>query len=525
VIVRSPHPEVAVPDVALHRFVLRGAAELGARPALIDGPSGRTVSYAQLSAGVERVAAGLAGRGLAKGDVVALWAPNCPEFALAFHGAVAAGGVVTTVNSLATEQDLEYQLRDAGARFLVTVPPFLDRASPAARRSGVDEVFVFGAAPRATSFDSLLATDAPAPQLQIDPARDLAALPYSSGTTGFPKGVMLTHRNLVANLVQTAWVQHLEPEDRVMAVLPFFHIYGLQVVLNLALWRGATLVTMPRFELESFLGTLQAHRITRAFVVPPLVLALARHPSVDGFDLSSLSAMMSGAAPLDAGLQTECMRRLNCHLVQGYGLTEASPVTHANSDAPGQSKPGTVGPLVPNTECRVVDPASGADLGPDEDGELLVRGPQVMRGYLNNREATAATIDEDGWLHTGDIGHVDGEGYFTIVDRLKELIKYKGFQVAPAELEALLRTHPAVADAAVVPMPDPECGEVPKAFVVLRGPAAPADLIAYVAERVAPYKKIRAVQVVDAIPKSPSGKILRRVLKEQGQPSDAAFRA
>jgi acyl-CoA synthetase (AMP-forming)/AMP-acid ligase II len=219
------------------------------------------------------------------------------------------------------------------------------------------------------------------------------------------------------------------------------------------------------------------------------------------------------------------MRRLNCHLVQGYGLTEASPVTHANSDAPGQSKPGTVGPLVPNTECRVVDPASGADLGPDEDGELLVRGPQVMRGYLNNREATAATIDEDGWLHTGDIGHVDGEGYFTIVDRLKELIKYKGFQVAPAELEALLRTHPAVADAAVVPMPDPECGEVPKAFVVLRGPAAPADLIAYVAERVAPYKKIRAVQVVDAIPKSPSGKILRRVLKEQGQPSDAAFRA
>lgn len=518
-IFRSPHPDVAVPDVSLHRFVFARAAGLGDRPALIDGPTGRTLSYAQVAAGVERVAAGLGAHGFHKGDVLALFAPNCPEFALAFHGAVAAGGVVSTINSLATEQDLEYQLRDAGARFLVTVPPFLDRAGPAARRSGIEEVFVCGAAPGATSFAALLATDTPAPDVSIDPAHDLAALPYSSGTTGFPKGVMLTHRNLVANLVQTAWVHHLEPEDRVIAVLPFFHIYGMQVVLNLALSRGATLVTMPRFELEPFLATLQQHRITRAFVVPPLVLALARHPAVDGFDLSNLQAMMSGAAPLDAALEMECVARVSCRLVQGYGLTEASPVTHANPDEPGQSKAGTVGPLLPNTECRVVDTVSGADLGPFADGELLIRGPQVMRGYLNNPEATAATLDGDGWLHTGDIGHVDGDGYFTIVDRLKELIKYKGFQVPPAELEAMLRSHPAVADAAVVPLPDPECGEVPKAFVVLRGAASPADLIAYVAERVAPYKRIRAVQVVDAIPKSPSGKILRRVLKEQGQPS------
>jgi acyl-CoA synthetase (AMP-forming)/AMP-acid ligase II len=227
--------------------------------------------------------------------------------------------------------------------------------------------------------------------------------------------------------------------------------------------------------------------------------------------------MMCGAAPLEADLETACARRLGCGFIQGYGLTEASPVTHANSDEPGKCKPGTVGPLVPNTECRIVDAATGADLGPDEDGELLIRGPQVMAGYLNNPEATAATLDADGWLHTGDIGRVDRDGYFTIVDRLKELIKYKGFQVPPAELEAVLRGHPAVADAAVVPLADRECGEVPKAFVVLRGDVSAADLMAYVAERVAPYKRIRALEIIDAIPKSPSGKILRRVLKERGQ--------
>ncbi len=472
------------------------AAQLGGKPALIDGPSGRTLTYAQLDAGVDRVAAGLAKRGFEKGDVLGLFVPNCPEFALAFHGTLAAAGVVTTVNSLCTVQDAAYQLRDARARFLVTVPAFMDRAAPAAQQVGIEEIFVLGSATGATPFAALLETGAAAPRALVDPAQDLAVLPYSSGTTGFPKGVVLTHRNLVANLLQTAWVHHVAEQDRIIAVLPFFHIYGMQVVLNLALWRGATLVTMPKFELEPFLGTLQRHRITRAFVVPPLVLALAKHPAVDSYDLSSVRAMMSGAAPLDADLETACARRVGCGFIQGYGLTEA----------------------LPNTDCRIVD-AAGAELGPDEDGELLIRGPQVMRGYLNNPEATAATLDADGWLHTGDIGRADRDGYFTIVDRLKELIKYKGFQVPPAELEAVLRSHPAVADAAVVPLVDRECGEVPKAFVVLRGDVSAADLMAFVAERVAPYKKIRAVEVIDAIPKSPSGKILRRVLKERGQPS------
>ncbi|HEV2751525.1 MAG TPA: 4-coumarate--CoA ligase family protein [Gemmatimonadales bacterium] len=515
-ILRSPYPDVLVPDIPLHRFVLARAAALGDKPALIDGPSGRTLTYAQLGAGVERVAAGLAAQGFKQGDVLGLFAPNCPEFALAFHGALAAGGVVTTVNSLSTVQDLQFQLRNAGARFLVTVAPFLDRAVPAAALADIERVFVLGGAPESpgtTPFDALLATAAPAPDIAFEPATDLAALPYSSGTTGLPKGVMLTHHNLVANLLQTAVLHDVSAEERIVAVLPFFHIYGLQVVLNLGLKAGATLVTMPRFELEAFLGLLQHYRITRAFVVPPIVLALAKHPVVERFDLSSVTAMMSGAAPLDAELETACARRVRCKLVQGYGLTEASPVTHANP--PERTKPGTVGQLLPNTECRIVASASGEDLGPGEDGELWIRGPQVMVGYLNNLEATAAMLDQDGWLHTGDVGHADQDGYFTIVDRLKELIKYKGFQVAPAELEAVLCSHPAVADAAVVPMADDECGEVPKAFVVLRGDASPADLMAYVAERVAPYKKIRAVELIDAIPKSPSGKILRRVLRER----------
>jgi len=516
VIFRSPHPDVLVPDVPLHRFVLARAPALGDKPALIDGPSGRTLTCAQLAAGVERVAAGLAGRGFTKGDVLGLFAPNCPEFVLAFYGALAAGGVVTTVNSLSTVQDLQFQLRNAGARFLVTVAPFLDRAVPAAGLAGIERVFVLGDAPESpgtTPFATLLAATAPAPDVTFEPATDLAALPYSSGTTGLPKGVMLTHRNLVANLVQTTAVHSLAEADRVVVVLPLFHIYGLQVVLNLGLSAGATLVTMPRFELEAFLGLLQQQRITRAFVVPPIVLALAKHPVVERFDLSRVAAMMSGAAPLDAALETACARRVGCRVVQGYGLTEASPVTHANPAE--RTKPGTVGQLLPNTECRIVAPATGTDVGPGEDGELWIRGPQVMRGYLNNPEATAAMLDRDGWLHTGDIGHADQDGYFTIVDRLKELIKYKGFQVAPAELEAVLCGHPAVADAAVVPMADDECGEVPKAFVVLRGDASPADLMAYVAERVAPYKKIRALELIDAIPKSPSGKILRRVLRDR----------
>ena len=491
------------------------AAARGDKPALIDGPTGRTLRYGELVTAVRRAAGGLAARGLAKGEVVGIFAPNVPEWAIVFHAVGRLGGVNTTVNSLGTEQDLAEQLQDAGARFLVTVPPFLDRAVPAAAKAGVEEVFVLGEAEGATPFSSLLARDAEPPTVDIDPDRDLVALPYSSGTTGLPKGVMLTHRNLVANVCQTEAVQRIEPSDTLIGVLPFFHIYGMTVVLNLALRRGATVVTMPRFELEPFLGLLHEHRVTRGYLVPPIVLALAKHPAVEGYDLSSLHVIMSGAAPLDAELAAACAERVGCRVVQGYGLTETSPVTHASGDREGEGRPGSIGPPVPNTECRVVDWGTGEDQEVGRDGELCIRGPQVMIGYLNSPSATANTIDPDGWLHTGDVGHVDQDGYFYVVDRLKELIKYKGYQVPPAELEAVLIGHPAVTDAAVIPSADPEAGEVPKAFVVARAEVSAEELMAFVAERVAPYKRVRKVEFVEQIPKSASGKILRRMLVEQ----------
>jgi acyl-CoA synthetase (AMP-forming)/AMP-acid ligase II len=509
---RSPFPDVEIPDVPLSDFVLARAGELGDKPALIDGPSGRTITYAELAESVRAVAAGLAERGFGKGDIFAHYAPNLPEYAVAFLAVATVGGVNTTANPLLTADELAAQLRDCGARLLVTVPDRLETASAAAERVGVEEIFVYGEADGATPFASLLQALGEPPHVAIDPAEDLVALPYSSGTTGLPKGVMLTHRNLVANVCQTIAHQRVREDDRVIAALAFFHIYGLVVLMNMPLYRRATIVTMPRFELPEFLRVVQQYRITRAWVAPPIVLALAKEPLVDEFDLSSLEFMLSGAAPLSAELEVACGKRLGCRMLQGYGLTETSPTTHSVPDDLAGQMPGSIGPAVPNTECRIVDVLTGEDAPAGGRGELCIRGPQVMKGYLNNPEATARTVDPDGWLHTGDVARVDEQGSVRIVDRVKELIKYKGYQVAPAELEGLLLTHPAIADAAVIGLPDEEAGEVPKAFVVPSGPLTPEEVSAFVAEHVAPYKKVRAVELVDEIPKSPSGKVLRRVL-------------
>jgi acyl-CoA synthetase (AMP-forming)/AMP-acid ligase II len=510
---RSPSPAPSIPDTPLTAFVLERAAELGERPALVDGPSGRTLGFAELERLVRRCATGLAARGLRPHDVVGIYSPNVPDYAVAFHGVASAGGASTTANALYTVDELAYQLRDARARFLITVPALAERALPAAREAQVEEVFVFGEAEGATPFASLLEADGDPPTVEIDARDHVVSLPYSSGTTGFPKGVMLTHRNLVANVLQTAAARPLGPEDVVVGVLPFFHSYGQTVVMNMSLRHGATVVTMPRFDLEQYLALSQEHGATLAYVAPPLVLALAKHPLVADYDLSSLRSMLSGAAPLDAELARACWERLGCEVVQGYGLTEVSPVSHATPiGAP--IRPGSIGPLVPGTEARIVDVLTGEDVGPGEQGELLLRGPQVMKGYLNDERATAAAF-VDGWLRTGDVATVDADGWFFIVDRIKELIKVKGFQVPPAELEALLLTHPDVADACVIGIPDDDAGEIPKGFVVLQGDATPEELMAYVAERVAPHKRIRRLEVVDAIPKSPSGKILRRVFAER----------
>jgi 4-coumarate--CoA ligase len=511
----SPLPDVEIPELSLPAYVLARAAELGDKPAIIDGPTGRTLTYSQLADAVARLAGGLVARGFGPDDVLAVMAPNVPEYAVLFHGAAMAGATVTTVNPTYTANEVHHQLTDSGASLLVTIPMFLDVATAGAEGTGVTDIFVLGDATDAAASVTDLFGEPLAAAVEVDSIRDVVALPYSSGTTGLSKGVMLSHHNLIANVAQVLGASGLDESDVVIAVLPFFHIYGMQVLMNAGLRAGATIVTMPRFDLEQFLQLHQQHGVTRSFVAPPIVVALAKHPIVDQYDLSDVKQVFSGAAPLSAELAHEAADRLGCEVVQGYGMTELSPVSHLTVE--GGFKPGSVGVTAPNTETRIVDPLTGDELGIDEDGEVWVRGPQVMLGYLNNDKATAETLDDDGWLHTGDIGHVDADGHLFVVDRLKELIKFKGFQVPPAELEALLLTHPAVADAAVIGLPDEESGEIPVGYVVLRPGAEvdPADIQAFIAGQVAHYKQVRVLNIVDEIPKSASGKILRRVLRDQ----------
>jgi acyl-CoA synthetase (AMP-forming)/AMP-acid ligase II len=306
----------------------------------------------------------------------------------------------------------------------------------------------------------------------------------------------------------------LREDDVVFAVLPFFHIFGMNAIMNPALSAGATMVTMGRFELGTFLHALEQHRVTALYAVPPIISALARHPAIDDADLSSLRWIMSAAAPLDADTASACARRVNCRVFQAYGMTEASPAVTATPIYDEGAPLDSVGIVLPNTECKIVDTVTGQALGPGHDGELLFRGPQIMQGYLNDPASTARAFDSEGFYRSGDVGHIDAEGRLLVVDRIKELIKYKGYQVVPAELEAVLLSHPAVADAAVIGLPAGADGEVPKGFVVLAAQIPLPEIASYLAERVAPYKRLHALEAIAEIPRSATGKILRRILKE-----------
>ncbi len=531
-VIKSITPDVEIPDSDVYDFVFGTLAEDELdRIALVDGASGAETSYGQLRDQVNAVAGALAARGIGTDSVVALHAPNSPAFVAVFHGILRAGAVVTTVNAIYSADEIESQLRDSGAELLVTVSPLYGNSGPAAERAGLaaDQVIVLDGAEGHASLRDLLGAGAPAPDVRFDPATHLAVLPYSSGTTGRPKGVMLTHRNLVANIAQSNPYIGLDAHDVVMAFLPFTHIYGITVLLNLALVYRSKLVTMPRFDLAEFLRIIQDQRCTAIFIAPPVAVALAKHPLVDQYDLSSIEFIMSGAAPLDARLAGAVAKRLGTLVMQGYGMTEMAPVSHVIPRGRDDIDRGSVGLLAPNSEMRVVDVETGADVeipehGLSDPGELLVRGPQIMVGYLGNEEATAATLEPDGFLHTGDIVQLGADGVTFVVDRLKELIKYKGYQVPPAELEALLLTHAAIADAAVVAYPDEEAGEIPKAFIVVQPGAelTEADVIAFIADRIAPHKKVRRVEFIDVIPKSTSGKILRKDLRARDKGAVAA---
>jgi acyl-CoA synthetase (AMP-forming)/AMP-acid ligase II len=509
----SPLPDVPLRDVSITERLFEGLMLGADRIMLTDGPTGAALTGAALIDRIQRLAGGLQAEGLGPGTVIGLLAPNSPDYAVVFHAAALAGATVTTLNPTYTATEAAHQLKDSGAVLLVTIPAFLPLAATANQGSLVREVLTIGEAPGHRSIDDLLGHPLTA-QVRVDLDSHVLALPYSSGTTGLPKGVMLSHRNMVVNVDQGLPLLDVQAGETTVAFLPFFHIYGMNVLMNSYLARGAALVTMPRFDLEALLGHIQRHRVEKLYIAPPVAIALAKHPMIDQFDLSSLKVVMSAAAPLGADVAGAVGARLGCTVIQGYGMTELSPLTHV---VPHQApRPGAVGVSAPNTVTRIVDPETGKDCGPDQPGEVWVKGPQVMIGYHNRPEATAAMI-QGGWLRTGDLGAVDADGYLFIRDRLKELIKVKGFQVAPAEVEAELLGLPGVADAAVIGVPDDEAGERPLAFVV-RQPGseiATEAILDALRPRLASYKLPSGITFIDAVPKSASGKILRRVLRDR----------
>jgi acyl-CoA synthetase (AMP-forming)/AMP-acid ligase II len=498
-----------VPLVTVPEFVRERARAHPDKAALVEASSGRSYTYGELDRLVGRCAAGLAAYGFKPGDTLLMFAPNLPEWAIVALGAMAAGGVVSGANPAYNATDLAWQIEDAGASFVFTIPALLKTVREGAGQNPC-KIILFGEAPDTLGFDALIACQDPEPKIKLDPDA-LAALPYSSGTTGLAKGVVLTHRTLVSNVCQYLESQKLADTNVSLIVLPMYHIFGFTVCTLCGLAAGTTSVTMPRFEPEPFLNAIEKYRVTHLAVVPPLLQFLAMHPMVDNYDLSSLELVGCGAAPLGEAMEARARERLNCAVVQGFGMTESSGVI--STTPRDNARTGSSGQLLPGTQARIVDPETGADLSRGATGEFWFRGPQAFKGYLNKPDATAGTLTSDGWVRTGDIGHFDADGFLYITDRLKELIKVKAFQVAPAELEALLLTHPGVADVAVIGRPDERSGEIPVAYVVARGALDPDELKSWVAERVVEYKQLHDVIVIEAIPKSPSGKILRRILR------------
>ena len=500
----EPYPLTSVPEM-IEQTVRR----LPDKAAIITAGSD-AYTYRQFWDAVTGMTRALQDSGVHKGDMIALYAPNSVEYAVVLHAGLLAGATVTTLNPLYREREVEHQLHDSGAKIVFTLAVLKDLvAGTKAQLPELQDIIELE-----SIWEMARGAAGPPAPVAIDPVKDIAVLPYSSGTTGLPKGVMLSHQNLTANIRQTMALGMTTEDAVVLDFLPFYHIYGMMVLLNCGLAVGATQIILPRFDPEAAMGIIQQYGITDLYVVPPALLALVNQPRIADFDLSSLRFIMSGAAPLPNEVGRQAAEKLRCVVMQGYGMTESSPITNVNPlDAP---RDGSVGPPVADTLEKVVSLETGEEIPPGEIGELLVYGPQVMQGYWKNEAASRETLTADGWLRTGDIVSADADGFIRIHDRKKEMIKFKGYQIAPAELEALLMEHPGVRDAAVIPKADTDAGEVPKAFIVPREPDLDLNaVLAFVAEKVAPYKKIRYIEIVDAIPKNPSGKILRRQLIEQ----------
>jgi long-chain acyl-CoA synthetase len=510
---------IDIPEIPFGEMLWESAQRFPEKIAVIY--QGQKISFRELDGLVNSFANALSRLGVKKGDRVALFMTNRPEYIITVYATARLGAVFTPMNPTYKEEEVAHQLQDSEASVLVVQDSLYPRVKTIRQRvnKSLKHVVVIGQ--RAEDGDPLfldLIRQSPPkhpPQVQVSWTEDLVALPYSSGTTGLPKGAMLTHQNLVANAVQFISSGRITEQDSMLICLPFYHIYGVMLV-NGALYSGATQVIMEAFDLELSLSLAQQHKVSLYYAVPPILLALADYPNLSAYDLSQLRYIMVGAAPMAPEVARRLQKRANVRIVQGYGLTEASPVTHLNPVDQGQVKLDSVGLSVANQEQKVVDLETGErEMEPGELGELIVKGPQVMQGYWKAPEETARAI-RDGWLYTGDIARIDADGYVYIVDRKKEMIKYKGFSVAPAEVEAVLFQHEAVADCAVIGKPDTESGEIPKALVLLHpGLRIEAEtLMEFVGGRLAGYKRVREVEFVTTIPKTASGKVLRRVLIE-----------
>eukprot|EP00250_Pteridium_aquilinum_P008601 c18069_g2_i1 orf=316-1932(+) len=523
---RSKLPDIDIPHhLSLTQYCFEHIAEFAHNPCLVQTNGKKAYTFAEVELYSRRFAAGFSQLGIDKGDVVMLLLPNCVEFVLLFLGLALRGAAATTCNPAYTAKEIAKQVNGSRAKLIITQATFTEKLAEVADATyhSFEVMTTDEAQPKHLHISVLYeAQESQYVRVDVHPD-DVVALPYSSGTTGLPKGVMLTHRSLITSIAQQVDGEnpniYMTPDDVILCVLPMFHIYSLNTVLLCSLRVGASIVVMTKFEIVALLDVIQRFKVTIAPLVPPIVLALAKNPVVEKYDLSSIRMLMSGAAPLGRDLEASFQARVPQAVIgQGYGMTEAGPVLAmclAFAKNPFAVKAGACGTVVRNAEVKIIDPETGDSLSHNEAGEICIRGAQIMKGYVGDPEATAHTIDKEGFLHTGDIGLIDDDEEIFIVDRVKEIIKFKGFQVPPAELEAILLSHPAIADAACVPKKDEVAGEVPVAFVVR---AHNADISAsaireFVAKQVVFYKRLYEVYFVEAIPKSPSGKILRKELK------------
>ncbi|XP_022899485.1 4-coumarate--CoA ligase 1 isoform X1 [Olea europaea var. sylvestris] len=524
IIFRSKLPDIYIPKhLPLHSYCFENISQFSSRPCLINGATNEVYTYAEVELISRKVASGLNKIGIQQGETIMILLPNSPEFVFAFLGASYRGALSTMANPFFKPAEVVKQAKASNAKLIITQGCYVEKVKEFALENGVKVMCIDEPPEGCLPFSDLTKADENnMPAVKINPD-DVVALPYSSGTTGLPKGVMLTHKGLVTSVAQQVDGEnpnlYIHSEDVMLCVLPLFHIYSLNSVLLCGLRVGAAILIMQKFDIVPFLELIQKYKVTIGPFVPPIVLAIAKSPLVDKYDLSSVRTVMSGAAPLGRELEDAVRSKFaKAKLGQGYGMTEAGPVLAmclAFAKEPFEIKSGACGTVVRNAEMKIVDTETAASLGRNEPGEICIRGDQIMKGYLNDPEATERTIDKEGWLHTGDIGLIDADDELFIVDRLKEIIKYKGFQVAPAEIEALLLNHPNISDAAVVPMKDEEAGEVPVAFVVKSNASTISEdeIKQFVSKQVVFYKRVNRVFFIDAIPKSPSGKILRKDLR------------